>query len=401
MGLFDSIFGSKEKGGGFKEIPLSESQKFSDQWLWDLLKRIETFAPRQIAGLTPAERGAVGIAEKTVSGGIPGVSEARQALTKRMTGAPEQVPGLKGLFAKTRELGANLMGSTKRGLAMTGNLPSESSRGERIYGRTLQDIMEGLVTAAFPFYSQGLAAKLAAPGELANLGMQDVSMRTGIGTTVGALPRQIEQSIFDAILEAVRTTQTFPYQAQAPIAQNIMGQTRYGYQPPTISPSIFSQIAGPAAQVASAYFSGGGAGNVFAQSATGQGVPSASAKTITGTTPSGGYTFGSGGGGGGKMDAAQIAQLAALAMQMFSDARIKENVKPIDSALDKITKLTGYSYNYTFNSPDNRTGGIMAQDLEEVLPDAVSEINGVKFVRYDAVIALLVNAVKELAEKAA
>ena len=41
----------------------------------------------------------------------------------------------------------------------------------------------------------------------------------------------------------------------------------------------------------------------------------------------------------------------------------------------------------------------MAQDLEEVLPDAVSEINGVKFVRYDAVVGLLVNAINELSQK--
>lgn len=256
MGFFDEIFGSEEKGGGFKKIPLEPSQKFADQWLWDLLKKIETFAPRQIAGLTPAERGAVGLAEKTVSEGIPGVREAQQVLTERMTAPPEQVPGLEGLFARTRELGANLMGRTKRGLSLTGNLPTESSRGAKIYGRTGQDIMNELVTAAYPFYAQGLAAKYAAPGQLANLGMQDVSMRTGIGTTVGALPRQIEQSIFDAIQEAVRTTQTFPYQAQAPIAQNIMKETRYGWQDPTVSPSIFSQIAQPAAMVAGGYLSG-------------------------------------------------------------------------------------------------------------------------------------------------
>lgn len=258
MGLWDSIFGSKESGGGFQEIPLKPSQEFADQWLWDLLKRIETFAPRQIAGLTPAERGAVGLAERTVSEGIPGVREAQQVLTERMTGDVEQVPGLEGLFTRTRELGADLLGRTKRGLGMTGNLPSESSRGARIYGRTLQDIMNEMVTAAYPFYAQGLAAKLAAPGELAGLGMQDVSMRTGLGTTVGGLPRQIEQSIFDAIQEAVRTTQTFPYQAQAPIAQNIMGETRYAYQQPTVSPSIFSQIAQPAAMLGGAYLMGGG-----------------------------------------------------------------------------------------------------------------------------------------------
>ena len=51
------------------------------------------------------------------------------------------------------------------------------------------------------------------------------------------------------------------------------------------------------------------------------------------------------------------------------------------------------------NDSDNRNGGVMAQDLELVLPDAVSEIDGVKYVRYDAVIGLLVEAVKELNTK--
>lgn len=283
------FFSSSTKDRGWEAIPLAPSQKFADQWLWDLLKKIETFLPRGVAPMTPAERGAVGIAEKTVSEGIPGVSEAQQVLTKRMTGDVEQVPGLKGLFAKTLELGSNLMGRTKRGLALTGNLPSESSRGEKIYGRTGQDIMEGLITAAYPYYSQGLAAKYAAPGQLANLGFQDVATRTGIGTTVGALPRQIEQSILDAIFEAVRMTQGFPYQVQVPVAQNIMNQERYAFNEGVTSPSIFSQIAQPAATLAAAYMN---PLSVFGQGAAGQGVPRASARTITGTTPSGGYIFG-------------------------------------------------------------------------------------------------------------
>ena len=121
----------------------------------------------------------------------------------------------------------------------------------------------------------------------------------------------------------------------------------------------------------------------------------------------GGFLGGQGGTGGGGFlgdwsPTGGTGSDIALAMQiaaMFSDVRIKENIKPIDSALDKVAKLAGYSYNYKFNSPDNRNGGVMAQDLEEVLPDAVSEINGVKFVRYDAVVALLVNAVNELNQR--
>ncbi len=97
-----------------------------------------------------------------------------------------------------------------------------------------------------------------------------------------------------------------------------------------------------------------------------------------------------------------LSELAPYAMAgataYASDVRVKENIKPIDEALKKVAKLTGFSYNYIFNEPENRNGGVMAQTLEEVMPEAVSEIKGVKFVRYDAVVGLLINAVNELQE---
>ena len=91
---------------------------------------------------------------------------------------------------------------------------------------------------------------------------------------------------------------------------------------------------------------------------------------------------------------ASIGTTAAVA----SDRRVKENIKPMANALDKVKQLKGYSYNYTFNEEDNKNGGVIAQELERVMPEAVSEQQGVKFVRYDAVVALLVEAVNELAE---
>lgn len=89
-----------------------------------------------------------------------------------------------------------------------------------------------------------------------------------------------------------------------------------------------------------------------------------------------------------------LAQAAAM-----SDVRIKENIIEISFPLEKIKKLTGYTYNYIGNPPSSRNGGVMAQDVEKVLPDAVTEIDDIKYVKYDAVIGLLVNAVNELREK--
>lgn len=262
MGFFDDITGgifeSKVKGEGFQEIPLTDIQKKAEQYMGDLLEGKEVFEPRRIAEFPPAMQEAIAMVDKIMKGGIPEIDQAIAVTADRMTAPPEQVPGLKGLFDRTRELGADLLGRTQRGLAMTGNLPSESSAGERIYGRTLQDIIEGLITAAYPFYAQGLEAKLRAPGELAALGTQRVTTPLNLATTVGRLPMEKEQSEFDAILEAIRKTQEFPYAAKAPIAGNILGQQMYAYNPGQQQPSTFSQIANPLAMLGSAAILKGG-----------------------------------------------------------------------------------------------------------------------------------------------
>jgi len=92
------------------------------------------------------------------------------------------------------------------------------------------------------------------------------------------------------------------------------------------------------------------------------------------------------------------------AFSSVSDMRQKENIKPIDNALDKVTKLGGYTFNYK-NNPDTPMTGVMAQELLEVLPEAVYKtIDGntgeeIYAVRHGNVIGLLIEAIKELNEK--
>ena len=93
----------------------------------------------------------------------------------------------------------------------------------------------------------------------------------------------------------------------------------------------------------------------------------------------------------------QLLQFGGAALG--SDERIKENIIPIDNALEKLKELDGKTYNYKTNNPKNRDGGIIAQDLEKVLPEAIVEKDGIKYVKYEAVVALLVSAVNELARK--
>jgi len=82
-----------------------------------------------------------------------------------------------------------------------------------------------------------------------------------------------------------------------------------------------------------------------------------------------------------------------------SDRRLKDNIEPVENALEKVEQLEGKTFHYIWKPQAEREAGLIAQDLEKVLPEAVVEINGIKFIKYDGVIALLVNAVKELNQK--
>lgn len=123
------------------------------------------------------------------------------------------------------------------------------------------------------------------------------------------------------------------------------------------------------------------------QGALGSLAPLAGNVTTTAkVTPSFGQTLG------------QVAQVAGAFMA--SDPSMKENVKPMKGALKKLSFLNGSTYNYMDDEDETPTGGIMADDVEEVMPSAVKAMdNGKKGVDYSKVTGLLVEAVKELDAK--
>ena len=252
--FFSDFFSSTRKGEGWEAIPLSESQKLADKIQEAMLKAKEIFEPRGIAGLTDIEEMAVNAVRKMLKGGITGFDEAissiKDIMTKPIT--PESVPGVSGLFKKAQELGSSLLGKTQRRLQLGGNLPSESSAGTKIYGRTWQDILDSFITSASSLYQPYVSAKLSAPERLASLSERKVTTPVSMGTTVGKVPRDINQQVLDAIFEAQRMTQTFPYTFTAPYAQGVMGQERYAWDPGVTSPSIFSQIASAVTPIATA-----------------------------------------------------------------------------------------------------------------------------------------------------
>ncbi len=90
----------------------------------------------------------------------------------------------------------------------------------------------------------------------------------------------------------------------------------------------------------------------------------------------------------------------------ISDERLKTGIMPITDALSKVNQLNGCTF--TYMADGKKSAGLIAQDVEKVLPSAVSEKelplkidDGEKYkvLQYDQTIGLLVEAIKELSAK--
>ena len=84
-----------------------------------------------------------------------------------------------------------------------------------------------------------------------------------------------------------------------------------------------------------------------------------------------------------------------------SDIRFKENITPIENALEKISKISGNTYDWKEENKaehgyEGNDVGVIAQEIEAVLPQLVqTRENGYKAVKYDKLVALLIEGIKE------
>jgi len=94
-----------------------------------------------------------------------------------------------------------------------------------------------------------------------------------------------------------------------------------------------------------------------------------------------------------------------------SDARFKTNIEPIRDAVSKVQQISGVAYDWTDEYITQHGGedgyfirkrdiGLIAQEIEKILPEiVVDRADGSKAIKYERVSALLVEAIKELAEQ--
>ena len=87
-----------------------------------------------------------------------------------------------------------------------------------------------------------------------------------------------------------------------------------------------------------------------------------------------------------------------------SDIRFKDNVTKIDNSLEKILRIRGVYFDWIemekFHGNKGRDVGVIAQEIEEILPEIVTtRENGYKAVKYERLVPLLIESIKDLNKK--
>jgi len=114
----------------------------------------------------------------------------------------------------------------------------------------------------------------------------------------------------------------------------------------------------------------------------------ASGNTASTTTTTGALVVTGGVGVGGQLTATTIVETSSITL--------KENINPIDNALELVLKLVGVTYDRTDNQ--EHEAGLIAEDVDKILPSLVSKDNNGNPVgiKYSKLTAYLIEAVKSL-----
>jgi hypothetical protein len=91
-----------------------------------------------------------------------------------------------------------------------------------------------------------------------------------------------------------------------------------------------------------------------------------------------------------------ISIYASHDIAAFSDITVKKDVQKIENAIEKVKELNGYTYVRTDDETNTRRAGVIAQEVQKVLPEVVSaNPDGTLNVAYSNMIALLIEGMKE------
>ena len=104
----------------------------------------------------------------------------------------------------------------------------------------------------------------------------------------------------------------------------------------------------------------------------------------------------------GNISGSQIEASGDVIAFGSSDERLKDNISYIHRPIDKINKIGGYKFTWN-DKQDTYLGkdvGVLAQEIESVLPEIVTTRgSGYKAVKYEKIVPLLIEGIKELDKK--
>ncbi len=90
---------------------------------------------------------------------------------------------------------------------------------------------------------------------------------------------------------------------------------------------------------------------------------------------------------------ASAGRLSATFLNSLSDEKLKKDISTIDNAVDKVMQLRGVDY--TWKQSEEKSKGVIAQELQKILPELVSESDDRLSVNYNGIIGVLIEAIKE------
>lgn len=88
-----------------------------------------------------------------------------------------------------------------------------------------------------------------------------------------------------------------------------------------------------------------------------------------------------------------LGDISATNLNTTSDIRFKDNIVKIDNALEKVLNINGYTF--TMKETGERSTGVIAQEVEKILPEVIHGSEDKKTVAYGNMVGLLIEAIKE------
>ena len=82
-------------------------------------------------------------------------------------------------------------------------------------------------------------------------------------------------------------------------------------------------------------------------------------------------------------------------LNVNSDMRLKTNIISLGATLANVLQIDGKSYNMKRDAKQKTKIGLLAQDIQKIYPELVSEQNGILSVNYQGLVPVLINAIKE------